>query len=298
MNDAQQIRLFATLPRDDSDALFVALDPVLEEAGHALSVFETHEDSGIFELSVYAAAGERENLTDILQKTAQSLAINPTIQVEILPDEDWVTKSLEGLQPVRVGRFIVHGSHDRDRVRLSDIGIEIEAGQAFGTGHHGTTAGCLDMMSRVIRRRRPRQMLDVGTGSAVLAIAAGKAWKLSVLATDIDPIAVDVARRNAALNDVAQLVDCRVAAGFAHARIREKGPYDLIVANILARPLMKMAPHFAVHLAPGGDMILSGILATQRHKVLAAFRQQGLYHQRTLWREGWVTLHLRAKTGS
>ncbi|MEO0544547.1 MAG: 50S ribosomal protein L11 methyltransferase [Pseudomonadota bacterium] len=294
MTDPQQHRLYAQLPKPEAHALFNALDAALEDDGYAVSVFETFEDSGVFEVSVYVDADDTTAIADRISTVAVDLGIKTEITNETLPDEDWVAKSLEGLRPVRVDRFVVHGSHDRSLVRSTDIGIEIEAGQAFGTGHHGTTAGCLDMMAWLFNRRIPDLMLDVGTGSAVLAIAAAKRWKVPVVATDIDPVATKVAKQNASLNGVSGLVHCETASGLANKVVAEKAPYPMIIANILAKPLMKLAPQFAANLELDGDVILSGILTEQRYKVLAAFRQQGLYHQKTIWREGWVTLHLRA----
>jgi ribosomal protein L11 methyltransferase len=148
------------------------------------------------------------------------------------------------------------------------------------------------MLERLIRTRRPKNVLDLGTGSGVLAIAVAKLAKCPVLATDIDPVATRVAKSNARLNGEAGLIRFETAAGFSDRSFTEEGPFDLIVANILARPLMRMAPDIAAELAPGGDVVLSGILATQRQMVLAGFRAAGLYHRRTIWRDEWVTMHL------
>jgi ribosomal protein L11 methyltransferase len=204
-----------------------------------------------------------------------------------------VTKSLEGLKPVRAGRFLVHGSHDRDKRRIGDLAIEIEAGLAFGTGHHGTTAACLEMLWEVARRERPRNALDLGTGSAVLAIALAKLARIPVLATDIDPVATKVAMANVRLNGVASLVACVTAPGFHHPSFALAGPFDLIVANILARPLIRLAPQMARHLVPGGSLVLSGILDSQRDAVVAAYAGQRFRHVRTIHREGWVAIHLK-----
>jgi ribosomal protein L11 methyltransferase len=213
-------------------------------------------------------------------------------------DVDWIAKSLEGLKPVRAGRFLVHGSHDRDAVRPNDLAIELEAGQAFGTGHHGTTAGCLEMIEMVMRAspggpRGTRSVLDLGTGSGVLAIAAAMLGPVRVLATDIDPIATKVATRQRSPQPSHQhRSNCVTAPGFHSTAFTGAGPFGLIIANILARPLMRMAPDIKRNLAPGGSVILSGILASQRWQVLAAFRGQGMRHVKTLWRNGWVTIHL------
>jgi ribosomal protein L11 methyltransferase len=209
-----------------------------------------------------------------------------------LPDEDWVAKSLEGLKPVRAGRFLVHGSHDRDKIQPGDIAIEIEAAEAFGTGHHGTTAGCLEEIDRLGQLHDYKSILDLGTGTGVLAIAIAKAWQKPVLATDIDPIATRVTAENAALNGVAELIDAATAEGFGNPVLADRAPYDLIVANILAGPLITLAPEVAAHLAPKGTVVLSGLLTAQGPSVAAAYEAEGLKLTRTGEQEGWLTLTL------
>jgi ribosomal protein L11 methyltransferase len=210
--------------------------------------------------------------------------------IEALADTDWVAKSLEGLAPVRAGRFLVHGAHDRGRVRENDIGIEIEAGEAFGTGHHGTTAGCLLAIDRLAKTRGIRNALDVGTGSGVLAIAIARLTKAPVLASDIDPVATRVARENVAKNGAAGLVTAFTATGLADSRIRVNAPYDLIVANILAGPLQGLAPAIRRATAPGGTVVLSGLLPEQRARIVSAYRRQGLRLRRSSVLDGWLTL--------
>lgn len=287
-----QTRLHMELNAADAERLFPALEAAFEEDGLPLSIFDLDEDRGIKEVSVYV-----EDDIDAMEGRLRALTgesgIDAEILREILPDVDWVAKSLEDLQPVRAGRFLVHGSHDRHRRRTGDLAIEIEAGLAFGTGHHGTTAGCLEMIDTVVRRERPRNALDLGTGSAVLAIAIAKLAHIPVLATDIDPIATRVAAENARLNLVSGYIETRTAAGFHDPVFARRAPFDLIVANILARPLMRMAPDMARSLGPGGSLILSGILERQRNAVLAAYTGQSFRHVRTLWRNGWVTIHLK-----
>jgi ribosomal protein L11 methyltransferase len=221
------------------------------------------------------------------------LSIDTPLQREVLPDIDWVARSLEGLKPVRAGRFFVHGAHDRDEIRQGDIAIEIEAGLAFGTGHHGTTAGCLEMLQGVVEAEHPANALDLGTGSAVLAIALAKLAAIPVLATDIDPVATDVAKANVALNGASALIETETATGFDHPVFARHGPFDLIVANILAGPLIEIAPGMGTHLRPGGSLVLSGILDRQHDAVLAAYTAGGFRHVRTLHLEGWSTIHLR-----
>ncbi len=208
-------------------------------------------------------------------------------------ERDWVAASLEGLRAVRAGRFIVHGSHGRGDVRINDIAIEIEAALAFGTGHHGSTRGCLLMLDHVARRRRPRAILDVGTGSGVLAIAAAKLFKREIRAGDIDPVSVAAAAANAKRNRVGGFIRAAQARGAAHSALRDGAPYDLILANILARPLRDLAPQIARLTARRADIILSGLLARDVPGVVAAYRAQGLALARRLDIEGWATLLLR-----
>ena len=210
-----------------------------------------------------------------------------------LPETDWVAKSLEGLKPVRAGRFLIHGAHDRDRVKANDIAIEIEAGEAFGTGHHGTTTGCLMAIEREAKTRRILNALDVGTGSGVLAIALARLAKARVLASDIDPVATRVANENVRLNGVAAFVRPLTAAGLAGRAFADRAPYDLIVANILAGPLAALAPAIRRVVAPGGTVILSGLLPAQRARIVATYRGTGLVLARSMIVEGWLTLVLR-----
>lgn len=270
--------------------MFRTLEATFDEEGYPLALVELDEATGLDEISLYV---EFEEIDEAITRIRTSLPGELSILREDVEEADWVSRSLEGLSPVRADRFLVHGSHDRDRRRIGDLAIEIEAGLAFGTGHHGTTAGCLEMLAAVGRRERPRNALDLGTGSAVLAIALAKLLHIPVLATDIDPVATAVARQNARLNRVAALVRTATAAGFQDPVFRTVGPFDLIVANILARPLMKLAPQMASHLVPGGSLVLSGILERQRNAVIAAYAGQRFRHVGTLHREGWVTIHMK-----
>ena len=220
---------------------------------------------------------------------------DPTISMKsvVLPGTDWVAESLKGLAPVTAGRFFVHGSHDRHRVPAHAVAIEIDAAQAFGTGHHGTTAGCLVVLDRLIRRRRFQRPLDLGCGSGILAIGLAKGLRRAVLASDIDPLAVTIAHDNVRKNGVGTLVRAVAADGFGHRAIRKTAPYDLVVANILARPLMAMATAFYRYLAPGGYAVLSGLRPADRRRVVAAFRARNLVLCATYDQDGWVTLTLR-----
>ncbi len=288
-----EIRLFVTTTEQQANRILDLMSFAFGEEDYAIATTEIDEKNDVWQASVYLMADEEAEVNErVVALLAEEFPDLP-VEREVIPDIDWIAKSLEGLTPVRAGRFLVHGSHDRDKVQPNDVAIEIDAGQAFGTGHHGTTAGCLEVIEDVTRSRPVANALDLGTGSGVLAIAVRKLLPVPVLATDIDPIAIRVAHENARRNGIVEGIDFRVAPGFHSTAFRERGPFDLIIANILARPLMKMAPQLVANLAPGGSVILSGILAEQRWKVLAAYNGAGLAHIRTIWRNGWVTIHLR-----
>lgn len=212
------------------------------------------------------------------------------IAAERLPDVDWVAASLEGLAPVHVGRFVLHGRHDRARAR-APVAIEVEAGLAFGTGHHETTVGCLAAIERRLKLGRPRRPLDLGTGTGVLAIALARTAHVPVIATDIDPVAVAVARENARHNAVGPLVRAITAEGVKHPALA--GRFDFIVANILARPLIALAPALAVRLVPGGTLVLSGLRRDDGTRIVAAYRGQGLRLVRRDPDGHWLTLTFR-----
>jgi ribosomal protein L11 methyltransferase len=274
----------------------IAEDPALEGA----SIDVTEAAPGRWEVVVYFEERPSKPVRAALAHVASTvLGLGAhTFRIEALPETDWVAKSLAGLKPVRAGRFLVHGSHDRDKRRPNDIAIDIEAGQAFGTGHHGTTAGCLRAIDALAKARRFGKPLDLGTGSGVLAIALAKALKAKVLASDIDPVAVEVARENARLNGVGTRVNAIVAAGLGGRAFRIRAPFDLVVANILARPLILLAPAIRRNLALSGVVVLSGILPEQRARVVSAYRHQGLKLTKTVPLEGWVTLIFeRNRTG-
>lgn len=213
---------------------------------------------------------------------------------ETVEAKDWVAASLAGLKPVEAGRFTVHGGHDRARVAANRIGIEIEAALAFGTGHHGTTRGCLLALDDLVKGRQFNNVLDVGTGTGVLAIAAAKALRCRVTASDIDPEAVRIARENVRLNGCAAFVECVHAAGLTARRIQTRAPFDLVFANILLPPLKRLAAPMRRVLAPDARVILSGLLATQETAALAAYRAHGLRLERRIPLGEWVTLVLAA----
>lgn len=271
------------------------MDVEFEDDGTPVSLYEVDEDNDIWGVAIYvleeASAQMRKRMLDALMAGG----FDDTIETEIIQPTNWVAKTLRQLAPVRAGRFLVHGSHDLNAPRFNDIGIQIDAGLAFGSGHHGTTAGCLDMLGDELKRRRFHNSLDLGTGSGVLAIALAKACKLDVLATDIDPVSTIVARDNARQNGTGALVTCVAATGFNHNEIRNRAPFDLVIANILARPLQMMAPDFANHLAPDARVILSGLLPHQKARIVAAYRMQSMRFIKAHIRDGWLTLVLEAQ---
>ncbi len=249
-------------------------------------------DGGQWQLAIHFRCDPDQTAVRELLRHAAGEAAAVALTFEPVEAADWVALSLAGLRPVVAGRFVVHGAHDRARVPVNALGIEIEAALAFGTGHHGTTRGCLLALDTLVKRRRPRRVLDLGTGSGVLAIAAAKALHVGVLASDIDRQAVDAARANARLNGVAPRVTLRCAAGVKARVIVQRAPYDLIFANILLGPLLRLAVPIRRLAAPGAQIVLSGLLPTQANAVLAVARAQGLMLERRIVLEGWVTLVL------
>jgi len=258
------------------------------EAGVAVSLDE--RTGGEWAVDAYFEEGEAGEIAAMLRDRLGAEGFGAPLSVEVLPQTNWVEVGLQSLAPVTAGRFIVHGSHARSTLPAGRITIEIDAGEAFGTGHHATTAGCLAVLDRLMRARRFTNPLDLGTGAGVLAIALAKVLHRRVLATDIDPVAVRVANQNIAANDVGNLVRCIAAPGVRHQSIRLRAPYDLIVANILAEPLCRLAPELAPLLAKGGALVLSGLLPEQRERVVAAYRMQNLSLERAVVREGWSVL--------
>ena len=194
------------------------------------------------------------------------------ITVAPLPDQDWIRLSQEGLSPVRAGRFFVYGAHDAGTVPHGVIPMKIEAGLAFGTGHHDTTALCLAVLSDLANKRAFRNVLDLGCGTGLLAIGAAKLWKRSVLASDIDPVAVEVTRDNARVNGVGPLIRAVTADGLTNPILANGAPYDLLIANILAGPLTQLAPSIIRALAPGAMLVLSGLLRNQEALVTSFYR--------------------------
>jgi ribosomal protein L11 methyltransferase len=264
--------------------LFERLDP--DQA--AVSAFEG-EGSWVVEVH-FREAPDREQLTALARDACDGKT--PELSFDRVAVTDWVASSLAGLTPVRVGRFVVHGAHDRGKFSPNTIGIEIEAALAFGTGHHGTTKGCLAAIERTARLRKPRRVLDLGTGTGVLAIAAARTLHRPVVAGEIDPWAVIAARINARANRAGGYVRVVRANGIAHPAIGAGAPYDLVLANILLKPLQGLARPVRGLLARGSTVVLSGLIPSQAEAALSAWRGQGLVLQRRDTIENWVTLTL------
>jgi ribosomal protein L11 methyltransferase len=261
------------------------------EGQAAIAAFEGPD--GRWAISMHFAEAPDEASIRELVAIAAGCKPAEDITFDTLEAKDWVKTTLEELVPVRARRFIVHGQHDRAKVPPNKLGIEIEAALAFGTGHHGTTRGCLLLLDDVLKARRPRRVLDLGTGTGLLAIAAAKALHGPVLASDIDPISVRVARDNARLNGAGNFVRAIHATGFSAPQFGEHGPLDLVLANILANPLRQMATPMARHLARSALVILSGLLPHQAGGVIAAYRARGLVLKRHIQIEGWSSLLMR-----
>jgi ribosomal protein L11 methyltransferase len=282
----QNLQITARGPRAVAEAAAAAVDadPVLESATYA--ILEEDEDRGVWRIDSYPVSdAEAEGLTALLSGY-------PALQVvsQPLADADWLALALSGLPPVRAGRFFVFGAHDRGRIPVNAVGLRIEAGAAFGTGHHGTTAGCLVAYDALLKQRHFRRVLDVGTGTGVLAIAAARTGSPVVVGTDIDPISARIARENATLNRAEAHFVC--ANGLAHRLVAGAAPYDLVFANILARPLVRLSSDIRRALTPGGIAVLSGLLRSQERLVRAAYLDRGFRLVRRYHRDAWATLVL------
>ncbi len=267
------------------------LNESLDDDQAAVAAYE--RPNGRWDISLHFAEPPDQASIRELVRLAAGDDIAQAITFDTVEAKDWVAASLEDLVPVHAGRFVVHGRHDRARIPANKLGIEIEAALAFGTGHHGTTRGCLLLLGQVLCAHQPSRVLDLGTGTGVLAIAAAKALRRRVLASDIDPVSVHVARDNARLNGAGNLVEAIRATGFSAPQFAIRAPFDLVLANILANPLRQMATPMAAHLAPSAFVILSGLLPHQARSVIASYRARGLILRRHLQIAGWSSLLLQ-----
>ncbi|AXI45687.1 50S ribosomal protein L11 methyltransferase [Sulfitobacter sp. SK012] len=279
-----------TLPgRDPAYALGEAMEELTPEPT-GVGVFEVEDGSGLWEVGGYFEEAPDAIVLDLL---AAAMGAKP-FTISELPETDWVAHVRRELAPVEAGRFFVYGSHDADKVPQDCEPLLIEAAMAFGTGHHGTTLGCLRALDRLAQDGFVgKNVVDIGCGTAVLAMAAARIWPDTVLASDIDEVAVDVARANVTANQLDGRVSCAEAAGFDHPELAAAAPFDLIFANILKGPLVALAPDMATALQPGGYAILSGILNEQADEVIRVYAQSeiNLVHKESIG--DWTTLMLR-----
>lgn len=234
---------------------------------------------------------DRAEIVAALSAVAAAAGLDlPPLEIERVPNVDWVLANLQDFPPIDAGRFFVRGSHWDGRVPVGRIELKVDAGTAFGSGEHATTKGCLLALDRLAKRRRFVRPLDLGSGSGILGIAMAKMWACDVLATDIDPSAVKVANNNAAENGAGARFTAVVSDGYRNPALGKKKPFDIIVANILARPLMRFAPDLAAHLAPDGVAVLSGLLEWQERMVMGVHERQGLRLKDRIRLDGWATL--------
>jgi ribosomal protein L11 methyltransferase len=280
------VQIIARGPRAEAEAAAAAIDSDVRLEGATYSILEEDEDRGAWRIDAFPTdAEEAATLMAVL-------AAHPALRTvkERLADADWLAMALSGLPPVRAGRFFVYGVHDRGRAPANAVNLRIEAGAAFGTGHHGTTVGCLIAYDALLKRRRFARVLDVGAGTGVLAIAAAKTGARTAIGTDIDAVSVRISRENAKVNAVAaRFVH---ASGLKHRAVAAGAPYDLVFANILARPLIALAEDIQSALKPGGVAILSGLLRTQERAVKAAYLSRGFKVAKRIHRDAWCALVL------
>ena len=269
----------AVLPKRDAQRLSDALEVL--EPSPVVAAFELGE-RGLWEVEAFFANAPDEQ--DLLQRFGVPMRVIP------IEDENWVARALDGLPPVRTQRFFIYGEHSASDVPANAVGLKIEASYAFGTGHHGTTRGCLLAYEQLSKRRKFKNALDLGCGTGVLGMAFARLTHRPVVATDIDPLAAEKTQENACLNRAAPYMRVSDGDGFRAQYIGESAPYDLIFANILAGPLVKLMPGIRKHLAPSGNAILSGLLDEQANNVLAAARAQNLRLIKRSALEGWITL--------
>ncbi|WP_319824595.1 50S ribosomal protein L11 methyltransferase [Thalassovita sp.] len=275
--------------KEPAEALGLAMEDLIPEPT-GIGVFEIEDGSGLWEVGAYFT--EKPNAAE-LDLLAAAYGAKP-FAVSELPETDWVAKVKRELTPVVAGRFFVYGSHDADKVPAGVEPLLIEAAMAFGTGHHGTTQGCLRALDRLANDGVVcKNVIDVGCGTAVLAMGAARIWPNPVMASDIDDVAVEVAEANVKVNDLSGRVNCVVAAGFDNPQITAKAPFDLVFANILKAPLIDLAPDMARYLSEGGYAILSGILNEQADEVVAVYAKNAIpvIHREQIGE--WTTLTLQ-----
>jgi ribosomal protein L11 methyltransferase len=286
MTDYTPQQIVARGARADAEAAAEAIDFDVALEGATYSILEEDEDKNIWRIDAFPTTQDE---SDGINRVLAGFKVKVT--TEVLADADWLAMALSGLPPVKAGRFFVYGMHDRGRLPASTVNLRIEAGAAFGTGHHGTTVGCLQAYDRLIKARSFKKVLDVGAGTGLLAIAAARTGSKLAVGTDIDRPSVRIARENAKVNQAnAKFVH---ASGLSDRLVADNAPYDLVFANILARPLISLAQDIKRALVPGGTVILSGLLRTQERMVKAAYLSRGFKVVSRIHRDAWATLVLQ-----
>lgn len=282
-----------TISVDVPEAALEAYEAALSSACATVGIFRDDQTGDWRVEGVKPVGADEPKLTAALALAAAASGVEATARRTPTPAEGWLARTYAAFPEQLVGRrFAVRGTHLRGRPPAGRISLTLDAGLAFGSGEHGSTRGCLRALERVAYRR-PRRILDLGTGSGILAMAAARLLRRPVLASDIEPWSIHVAQQNAAMNHLKPLVRFQLADGWRHPVLRKRGPYDLVFANILARPLCLMARPLATHLAPGGTAILSGLLQNQARTVAAAHRRGGLFIEATVREGAWTTLVVR-----
>lgn len=281
------VQIIARGSRGVAESAAADLDADVLLEGATYSILEEDEDKGVWRIDAFPTTDEEAEGIEARLKAHDGLVVT----VEKLADADWLAMSLSGLPPVEAGRFFVYGAHDQGRVPPNRVNLKIDAGAAFGTGHHGTTVGCLIAFDELLKKERFERVLDVGCGTGVLAIAAARTGSKVAVGTDIDAPSVRIANENAKLN----MADARFvhASGLNDRKVRGHGPYDLVFANILAPPLVALSQDIKEALHIGGVAILSGLLRTQERRVTAAYLSRGFVLERRIHRDAWSALVLR-----
>jgi ribosomal protein L11 methyltransferase len=281
------VQIIAHGSRQAAEAAAADIDSDVSLEGATYSILEEDEDRDVWRIDAFPTSQDEADA--LVARLGEHAGVS--VKVEVLADADWLAMSLSGLPPVRAGRFFVYGAHDQGRVPPNAVNLKIDAGAAFGTGHHGTTVGCLVAYDDLLKRERFEKVLDVGCGTGVLAIAAARTGAALAVGTDIDAPSVRIANENAKLNQAhARFVH---ASGLNDIRVRAGAPYDLVFANILAPPLVALSQDIKMSLRIGGVAILSGLLRTQERRVSAAYLSRGFRLERRIHRDAWSALVLR-----
>ena len=279
------------VPKKAVDVFEKCLEPFVE----AVSIKRYLDD---WLVRGYSSTKPEQTLIEssILETASSASIAHPALTIQLMPDINWVAESVKGLDPISVGKFLVYGSYNDKPRNLHLIRIQVDAGEAFGTGHHATTKGCLLALSSLKRPANNIRMLDLGCGAGILAIAGAKLWKTKPVASDIDFTAVKVATKNIRTNKLHKSITCLASNGFDSVYIKKRGPFNLIVANILSGPLQQLAKPMRANSAPGATIILSGILDKQSPSVMSSYRLQGFYLRSRFSLDGWTTLILTSPT--